>query len=97
MPMSDHRRRTSSTGTTAAPVTTSRSEERSNRLRSGWSSNPWKMVGGPGSTETRSSSIRCMAPSTSKTGSGIMVAPVIRQAKIPALYPKVWKNGLTMR
>ena len=28
---------------------------------------------------------------------GTMVAPAIRQARMPALYPNVWKNGLTMR
>ena len=58
MPRSDHRPRTSSTGTRAAPVTTRRSVDRSKVLRSGWSRIDWKMVGGPGSTEMRSSSIR---------------------------------------
>ena len=58
MPSSDHSPSTSSTGTTAAPVTTRRRVERSNSLRSGWSRMDWKMVGGPGSTEIRSLSIR---------------------------------------
>jgi hypothetical protein len=45
----------------------------------------------------RSDSIAASAASTSKTGSGTIVAPVIRQARMPALYPNVWKNGLMIR
>ena len=85
MSMSDHNARTISTGTAAAPVTTSRNVDRSKLLRSGWSSIDWKMVGGPGNTEMRSASICRRTRSTSKTGSGTMVAPVIRQARMPAL------------
>ena len=33
----------------------------------------------------------------SKTATGKMVAPRISAASTPALYPKMWKNGLTMR
>ncbi len=32
-----------------------------------------------------------------KTDTGTIVAPFSRQTRIPALYPKVWKNGLMMR
>jgi hypothetical protein len=85
MPSSFHSPRTSSTGTTAAPVTTSRRVSSSKEARSGWSRIDWKMVGGPGSTEIRCWPIRATTPSTSKTGSGTMVAPVIRQARMPAL------------
>ena len=55
------------------------------------------MAGGPGSTEIRSAGTRRITDGTSNTGWGIIVAPVIRQARIPALRPKEWKNGLTIR
>ena len=55
------------------------------------------MAGGPGSTDTRSARTRAITEGTSNTGWGIIVAPVIRQARIPALRPKEWKNGLTIR
>ena len=55
------------------------------------------MAGGPGSTDTRSVGMRAITEGTSNTGWGIIVAPVIRQARIPALRPKEWKNGLTIR
>ena len=45
----------------------------------------------------RSAPLRAMTAAGSKTGSGTTVAPAIRQARMPALYPKVWKNGLTTR
>jgi len=89
--------RTSSTGTTAAPVTPRRSDERSCAVRRGSASSVWYSVGGPGSTLIRSSSMRASTADASNTGSGTTVAPAIRQAKIPALYPKVWKKGLTTR
>ena len=65
--------------------------------RFGWSRIDWKIVGGPGRTVIRSSATRWSTTSTSNTGSGTIVAPAIRQARIPALYPKVWKNGFTIR
>ena len=88
---------TSSTGTTAAPVTPRRKDDRSCFPLSGSLINVWYRVGGPGSTLIRSASMRRMTAPASNTGSGTTVAPAIRQAKIPALKPKVWKNGLTMR
>ena len=39
---------------------------------------------------------RRITDGTSKTGWGMIVAPRNRQARIPALSPKAWKNGLTM-
>ena len=38
-----------------------------------------------------------MTLGTSNTGWGTIVAPVITQARIPALSPNVWKNGFTIR
>jgi hypothetical protein len=35
--------------------------------------------------------------STSKTGSGSIVAPLATQARIPAFNPNMWKYGFTMR
>ena len=90
-------RRIISTGTAAAPVTASRSDERSNRSRSGWSRIDRYSVGGPGSTEMRSLATWASTGGTSNTGSGTMVAPLMKQATMPALYPNVWKNGLTTR
>ena len=55
------------------------------------------MAGGPGSTDTRSAPMRAITDGTSNTGCGIIVAPVIKQARMPALRPKEWKNGLTIR
>ena len=40
---------------------------------------------------------RSITAGTSKTGWGRIVAPLISEARIPALSPKAWKNGLTMR
>ena len=45
----------------------------------------------------RSSSTRRITLGTSNTGWGTIVAPVMRQARMPAFSPKQWKNGLTMR
>ena len=94
---SSRMRRIISTGTAAAPVTASRSDERSNVSRSGWSRIDRYSVGGPGSIEMRSAATWARTAGTSNTGSGTIVAPWMKQAMIPALYPKVWKNGLTTR
>ena len=75
----------STTGTVAAPVTAKRSELRSYCLRAGWSSSVWKIVGGPGSTVMRCSATTRIACSGSKVSWGIRVAPVCRQARMPAL------------
>ncbi len=90
-------RRTSSTGTAAAPVTATRSDEWSADARRGCSSSVWYRVGGPGSTDTASVAMRSSTASTSSTAWGSMVAPRNRHARIPALSPKEWKNGLTTR
>lgn len=82
---SDFRRSTSRRGTTAAPVTTSRSAERSCASREGWSSRDWWRVGGPGRTDIRSEATFARTVSTLNTGCGTIVAPRIRQATIPAL------------
>ena len=76
---------TSGTGTTAAPVTASRSEDRSCPARAGWSSSEAYSVGGPGSTVTRSCPMRRIASAASNTGCEMIVAPRIRQASSPAL------------
>ncbi len=55
------------------------------------------MAGGPGSIEIRSSGTRAITEGRSNTGWGTMVEPVMRQARMPALSPNEWKNGLTMR
>jgi hypothetical protein len=55
------------------------------------------MAGGPGSMVMRSSATRAITLGTSNTGWGTMVAPLTRQARIPAFSPKAWKNGLMMR
>ena len=55
------------------------------------------MVGAPGSTVMRSRSTMSSTTAGSKTASGKMVAPRISDARQPALYPKMWKNGLTIR
>ena len=55
------------------------------------------MAGGPGNIEMRSSATRAITAGTSNTGWGTNVAPVRRQATIPALSPKAWKKGLTTR
>ncbi len=84
-PSSPRSRSTSRNGTTAAPVTTSRSAERSWASRAGWSRSDWCRVGGPGRTETRSAAMFARTVSTLKTGCGIIVAPRMRQAITPAL------------
>ena len=90
-------RRISSTGMSAAPVTASRSVERSYASRSGWSRIDWYTVGGPGNTVTDSSATVRRRSSTSNTGFGMMVAPRMSDARQPALYPNMWKNGFTIR
>ena len=55
------------------------------------------MVGAPGSTVIISVSTSDRMVGTSNTGTGTMVAPWSRLASHPALYPNMWKNGLTMR
>ena len=87
----------SSTGIAAAPVTASRSDDRSYSGRRGWSRIVWKRVGGPGSIVICSRCTRSSTSSTSNTACGWIVAPVNIAASHPALYPKAWKNGLTMR
>ena len=84
-------RRINSTGMSAAPVTATRKLERSRRARSGWSRIDWYSVGGPGRTVTRSDSTRESTRSTSKTGSGSIVAPLATLARMPALRPNMWK------
>jgi hypothetical protein len=81
----------------AAPVTATRSVDRSKRPRSGWSRIDWYSVGGPGSTVTDSAATVRNRSSTSSTGLGMIVAPCISDARQPALYPNMWKNGLTIR
>ena len=58
---------------------------------------PWYSVGAPGSTVTRSLSTVASTRSTSKTASGIMVAPALTAARMPAFNPNMWKYGLTIR
>ena len=60
----------STTGTTAAPVTASRSEDRSRSARPGALSRDWYSVGAPGKTVIRSDSISRMVSSTSKVATG---------------------------
>jgi len=55
------------------------------------------MAGAPGSTVIRAASISRMACPASKTACGTRAAPLTRQARMPALKPKVWKNGFTAR
>ncbi len=45
----------------------------------------------------RSRSTSSHTTSGSNTASGKIVAPRMSDASTPALYPKMWKNGLTMR
>ena len=44
-----------------------------------------------------SSWTRFITGGTSNTAWGMIVAPFRKQARMPALSPKEWKNGLTMR
>ena len=44
-----------------------------------------------------SAPIRSSTRPASNTGSQMIVAPRSRPAMMPALYPKVWKKGLTTR
>ena len=60
----------STTGTTAAPVTASRSDERSRSARPGALSSEVKIVGAPGSTVIRSVSISAIVASRSKVATG---------------------------
>ena len=55
------------------------------------------MAGGPGSIVMRSSGTRSITVGTSKTGWGRIVAPLKREARIPAFSPKAWKKGLMIR
>ena len=86
-------RRMIDTGTTAAPVTARRSDDRSKEAKSGWLRMDWNTVGGPGSIVMRSSATRRMTLGTSNTGWGWMVAPVRTHASTPDFSPAVWKNG----
>ena len=86
-------RRTTSTGTLAAPVTESRTVERSNVARSGCSRMDWNTVGGPGNTVTFSSATCRMTVTGSNTACGRMVAPRRRQASTTDFKPAVWENG----
>ncbi len=45
----------------------------------------------------RSAAISSTTRSTSKTGTGTIVAPRMNEAINPALNPNVWKYGLTIR
>ena len=87
---------TSSTGTTAAPVTPRRSDDRS-CSRAGVGQQGLVQRGRAGQHGDALGRDPLHHPAASKTGSGTTVAPAIRQARMPALYPKVWKNGLTTR
>jgi hypothetical protein len=78
-------RRISSMGTTAAPVTASRSEDRSRSGRVGSPRIDWYSVGGPGSTVIASAAMRSMTEAAPNTAWGTIVAPRMRQARIPAL------------
>ena len=66
--------------------------------RSGWSRSDDHSVGGPGAPRSPAprSMVRSASPG-SKVATGSAVAPVMRQSIHPALYPKQWKNGGTMR
>jgi hypothetical protein len=75
-------RSTSGTGTTAAPVTASRSVDSS---APGRSSMVWKIVGGPGMTVIRSLATTSAARFASNVACGTIVAPVSRQTRMPAL------------
>ncbi len=55
------------------------------------------MVGGPGSTEICSRSTSSRTAAGSKTATGKIVAPRMSEARHPALYPKMWKNGFAIR
>ncbi len=90
-------RSTTWTGTTDAPVTDSRSEDRSKVAKSGWDRMDWNTDGGPGSIVTRSRATVAMTAATSKTAWGSRVALVKAQASTPDLRPAVWKNGYTHR
>ena len=93
-------RRSSAAGTVAAPTKPMRSDDRSANPAAPvrpCSSSDQNNVGGPARAEMRSSAISERAASMSRTGMGTAVAPRSRQAIHPALYPKQWKNGLTIR
>ena len=82
----------------AAPVTDSRSVERSNWSRSGWLRIVWKMAGGPGSIVMRF----LRDPAHHRRHVEHRVRHDRRalrgaQARMPAFNPNAWKNGLTMR
>ena len=67
----------------AAPVTAARNVD--NLALSSTSSREWYSVGGPGSMVIRSAAIRSTTRSTSKTGTGTIVAPLVNDAIRPAL------------
>ena len=85
------------TGIVADPVTDNLSVEKSKSSRFGWLRIVWKIAGGPGSMLMRSSTTRRITAGTSNTGCGTIVAPFSTHARIPALSPNAWKNGLIMR
>ena len=58
---------------------------------------PWSNVGGPGRTVMRSFATISSTFGTSNTWNGTMVAPRRMHDIQPALYPKAWKKGFTMR
>jgi hypothetical protein len=65
--------------------------------RDGWSSIAQNIVGDPPVWVMRSSSIMRSAVPASNAAIGTAVPPTISVVIQPALYPKQWKNGVTMR
>ena len=85
---------TVSTGIAAAPVTAERRLDVSYRSRPAKLIIDWKTAGGPGSTVTRSDSMRSRTASGSNTGWGRIVAPFTMHGVIEPQNPNAWKNGL---
>ena len=79
----------------AAPVTPARNVD--SLPLSSTVSSEWYSVGGPGSIVMRSAAMSSTTRSTSKTGTGSIVAPRRNDATSPAFNPKVWKYGLIIR
>ena len=78
-------RRTSSTGTAAAPVNATRSDDTSYSARSVSDRIDWNNVGGPGRTVMRSFCTISTADRASNMLTGTIVAPCIRHTIHPAL------------
>ena len=68
-----------------------RSDERSKRPNSGWSSSAMNIVGTPYTAVQRSSLIASRVTPGSKPGAGItIVAPWLVQPRLPMTMPKQW-------